>query len=150
MAFGPVLALHRDAYFAIGGHGSVRASIGEDVALTGVAARRECRSRAGAEEGLVSFRMYPAGLGQLVEGWSKNFATGATATPPVRLLGVIAWVTAALTAGGVGASGAWQLGTGDGSGAFGLAIYVAFGAQAWSSAGASARSAGRARSLSHC
>jgi 4,4'-diaponeurosporenoate glycosyltransferase len=45
---------------------------------------------------LVSFRMYPDGLGQLVEGWSKNFASGATATPPLRLALVALWVASTL------------------------------------------------------
>ena len=28
-------------------------------------------------KGLLSFRMYPGGLTELIEGWTKNLATGA-------------------------------------------------------------------------
>ena len=47
---------------------------------------------------LISYRMYPEGLGSLVEGWSKNLATGAGVTPPVRLAATVIWVAAALQA----------------------------------------------------
>jgi 4,4'-diaponeurosporenoate glycosyltransferase len=42
--------------------------------------------------------MYPEGLGSLVEGWSKNLATGAGVTPPLRLAATVIWVAAALQA----------------------------------------------------
>lgn len=95
-AFGPVLTCDRDDYDAIGGHASVRAEIVDDVAL---AQQFEDHGRSvhafgGADQ--VSFRMYPSGMGQLVEGWSKNFATGAGSVPIGRFLLVGAWVTAAL------------------------------------------------------
>jgi 4,4'-diaponeurosporenoate glycosyltransferase len=40
------------------------------------------------------FRMYPSGFGALVEGWTKNFATGAGNTPIRRLAGIVLWLTA--------------------------------------------------------
>jgi 4,4'-diaponeurosporenoate glycosyltransferase len=45
----------------------------------------------------VAFRMYPDGLGALVEGWSKNLAYGAPRVSPVALLGAVLWVTAGLS-----------------------------------------------------
>jgi 4,4'-diaponeurosporenoate glycosyltransferase len=36
--------------------------------------------------------MYPEGWGQLVEGWTKGFASGAGQTPPVLLLAIILWL----------------------------------------------------------
>ena len=44
------------------------------------------------------FRMYPGGLRQLAEGWTKNFASGASSTGAGRLLAIIVWVTGLGTA----------------------------------------------------
>jgi 4,4'-diaponeurosporenoate glycosyltransferase len=39
-------------------------------------------------------RSYPGGLRQLVDGWTKNFASGASAAAPLPTLGAVAWVSA--------------------------------------------------------
>src|SRR5207248_7246958 len=48
--------------------------------------------------GALSFRMYPDGVRQMVEGWSKNLAGGASTTPLFSLLLVIAWVSLCIQA----------------------------------------------------
>lgn len=92
VAFGPVLAVTRATYDAIGGHAhpDVRAAVLEDIAL----ARRVRRTDlfAGGRDG-TSFRMYPRSFGQVVEGWTKGIAIGFDATPWWAVLGVAAWVT---------------------------------------------------------
>ncbi len=94
--FGPVIATSVAAYRAAGGHDSVRDEVVEDLALC-----QSYRSAAlpvtvfGGGE-LISFRMYPLGLRQLVEGWTKNFASGAFATPIGMLAVIVGWVTALL------------------------------------------------------
>jgi 4,4'-diaponeurosporenoate glycosyltransferase len=93
-AFGPLLITSRDDYLAVGGHGAVRGQVVEDLALA-ARYRESGRPLAVLDGGSqVRFRMYPEGLGQLVEGWTKNFAVGAGATPPLRLLAIVIWVTA--------------------------------------------------------
>ncbi|NLM78022.1 MAG: glycosyltransferase family 2 protein, partial [Ruminococcaceae bacterium] len=42
--------------------------------------------------GTISFRMYPEGFLSLFEGWTKNFASGATATRPLGLSLIILWI----------------------------------------------------------
>jgi 4,4'-diaponeurosporenoate glycosyltransferase len=42
--------------------------------------------------GAISFRMYPGGIGQLVEGWSKGFASGAAGIALPSLILTVAWV----------------------------------------------------------
>lgn len=98
MAFGPALAMRTATYFRVGGHSAVRDSITEDLALARQvdAAGMPVHVRLGGES--LRFRMYPDGIGQLVEGWTKNLAVGAAATPPLRLLAVTAWVAGALGA----------------------------------------------------
>jgi 4,4'-diaponeurosporenoate glycosyltransferase len=43
--------------------------------------------------GLISFRMYPGGLAQLIEGWTKGFGSGALATRLPFFIMTIAWIT---------------------------------------------------------
>lgn len=94
-AFGPLIATSAADYAAAGGHAGVAEEVAEDLAL-GIAYRD-----AGLPvaillgDRLVRFRMYPAGLGQLVEGWTKNMATGAGTVPLHRTLLAVLWITAA-------------------------------------------------------
>ncbi len=95
-AFGPVLACTRADYERVGGHGGVRSEIVEDLALARAFREHDLPVAAIGGGPSVSFRMYPEGLGQLVEGWSKNFASGAASVPITRMGLVAIWVTAAL------------------------------------------------------
>jgi 4,4'-diaponeurosporenoate glycosyltransferase len=124
-AFGPVLVTSRSDYELAGGHGAVATEVVEDLAM----ARRYREVGLGvaafAGGASVRFRMYPGGLGQLAEGWTKNFATGAGATPLPRLASIVLWITAlgsaaiALLDGLVGAA---ALSTG-------VVLYAAFALQ---------------------
>jgi 4,4'-diaponeurosporenoate glycosyltransferase len=48
--------------------------------------------RSSTGRGVFSFRMYPHGLRELIEGWTKGFAAGAGQTPRATLLLVVAWM----------------------------------------------------------
>jgi 4,4'-diaponeurosporenoate glycosyltransferase len=90
LAFGPVLACRRAAYDASGGHAheSVRSAVAEDIAL---AARFPAvRLHTGWPD--VSFRMYPGGLRLLVEGWTKNMASGAASVRWWFGLLIVGWL----------------------------------------------------------
>ena len=93
-AFGPVLATTRADYHAVGGHESVCDEVVEDLALARRYrdAGRPVTVRTGGA--LISFRMYPTGLADLVDGWTKNFALGAGATPLPRLAAIVLWISA--------------------------------------------------------
>lgn len=95
-AFGPCLVTSRDDYLQIGGHGSVRGEIVEDIALAGEFADAGLPVHTFGGADAVTFRMYPDGLGQLLEGWSKNFATGAGSVGPARLFLIGFWLTTVL------------------------------------------------------
>jgi 4,4'-diaponeurosporenoate glycosyltransferase len=91
MAFGPVLACRRDEYDEAGGHAhpQVRAAVAEDLALA-----EEMGSVAlfvGAPHDL-TFRMYPAGVRSLVQGWTKNIATGADRARWWVTITAIVWI----------------------------------------------------------
>lgn len=117
-AFGPCMVCRRDRFLEHGSHPSVRGAVLEDVALARRFAAAGESVTAYGGRGLVAFRMYdrPA---HLVEGWAKGFAAGAGSIPAGRLLLVIGWTTACLSAG-------WGIVSAT---ALAVALYAAFAAQ---------------------
>jgi 4,4'-diaponeurosporenoate glycosyltransferase len=90
VAFGPVLAVERTTYDAVGGHAAatVRASLTEDIAL----ARAVGRAHLFTARHDATFRMYPRGLAESVAGWSRTMAAGLASTPWWLTVAVAAWV----------------------------------------------------------
>jgi 4,4'-diaponeurosporenoate glycosyltransferase len=132
MAFGPALAVPAAAYHRMGGHRAGRAAGADDLALAAAADRAGVPVRSVLGGPLLAYRMYPGGPGQLVEGWTKNLATGGAATPPLRLAAVALWVTAMLLAA-LGLAGAGlahgRAGVGAGPAAAAGGAYLLFAAQ---------------------
>jgi len=90
--FGQMLLVDRQSYQRIGGHETVRGRILENfwLATQFCAAGIPVRSVTGWS--VLSFRMYPNGLGELIRGWTKGFASGAGQTPRGTLLLIVAWM----------------------------------------------------------
>lgn len=126
-AFGPVLVTNRADLAKAGGHAAVSSSIVEDLAL----ARRYRDTGQGVEvragRDVVSFRMYPAGFGALVDGFRKNLAGGFVGVRPAVAALVVVWITLLVQATG------WLLSvSSDGRWPAAIALYVLTGAQvAW-------------------
>jgi 4,4'-diaponeurosporenoate glycosyltransferase len=80
----------------VGGHEAVRGDIVEDIALGRRYREAGLPVHAFGGGALARFRMYPDGIGQLVEGWSKNIATGASTVRLGRLFLVGFWFTCVL------------------------------------------------------
>ena len=99
-AFGPCLVLDRDLYDRIGGHGHerVRGAVLDDVEMAKAVRAAGAPVRVFGGRGALRFRMYPHGMGQLIEGWTKNFAGGAAATRPLTSLLVLAWMSGLIAA----------------------------------------------------
>lgn len=97
-AFGPCLIVGRRDYERMGGHEAVRSSVMEDIALCHQAHRAHVPVTVLGGRGVVSFRMYPAGATQLVEGWARGLAFGAARVRPVALALVTVWLAAATSA----------------------------------------------------
>jgi 4,4'-diaponeurosporenoate glycosyltransferase len=93
--FGPAIACRREDYFSIDGHRAVKAAVLEDVELGRAAAEAGYGLHCFSGRGSISFRMYPGGLRDLVDGWTKNFALGAAGTGVVMILIVTAWMAGA-------------------------------------------------------
>jgi 4,4'-diaponeurosporenoate glycosyltransferase len=98
IAFGPAIAIDRGVYRSFGGHAAVRAAVDDDLAMARAASDAGVPVVALLSGPLLRYRMYPGGVAQLFEGWTKNLAIGAGAIPPTRLIACIVWVTAALSA----------------------------------------------------
>ena len=90
--FGQMLLVDRESYRRIGGHETVRGRILENFWLAGVFRAAGIPVRSVAGKGVFSFRMYPSGLGELVQGWTKAFASGAGQTPRGTLFLIVAWM----------------------------------------------------------
>ena len=131
-AFGPVLATSRADYQRSGGHGSVRSAVVEDVALSDRyrAAGLGVRILAGGEA--VRFRMYPDGLGQLVEGFTKNMAGGLASVRRSTAALVVLWATLLVQASVAPVRALLDAGSGQATTvAAALALYCVVAAQVW-------------------
>ncbi len=98
-AFGPCIICSREDYERAGTHAAVRGSLLEDIQLGKAFQEQNIPVSLFLGGDRVTFRMYPQGLASLVEGWSKNFASGAASLDPGTLLLLFLWVTGAVSSG---------------------------------------------------
>ena len=93
--FGPCVVCSAGDYLSVGGHRhrEVRGAILEDIPLARLFREHGHSVSLYGGRGALSYRMYPGGLSDLVEGWSKGFATGAASISFVYLALVVAWIT---------------------------------------------------------
>ncbi|MCX6880503.1 MAG: glycosyltransferase family A protein [Verrucomicrobia bacterium] len=95
---GQFLLVNRHHYQLAGGHESVRGHILENFRLAGRFQTVGVPLLSMTGKGLLAFRMYPHGLGEMLRGWTKGFAAGAGGTPAGTLLLVIAWMSCLMMA----------------------------------------------------
>jgi 4,4'-diaponeurosporenoate glycosyltransferase len=92
--FGPCQVIHRDDYWVIDGHACAKSAILEDIVIGQNLLEKTGKPiRAISGKGSIEFRMYDEGLSHVIEGWSKNFATGATLIQPWMMIAVSMWLT---------------------------------------------------------
>jgi chlorobactene glucosyltransferase len=86
IANGQCMFVGRESYDAIGGHGSVRTSVAEDLLLAQrfFAARKKVVLMLGINQ--LSTRMY-ASLGEIISGWRKNVFAGGLDSVPFGKMG---------------------------------------------------------------
>jgi 4,4'-diaponeurosporenoate glycosyltransferase len=90
--FGQMLLVDRESSRRVGGHEAVKGRTLENFFLAQQFRAAGIPTRSFTGRGLLSFRMYPNGLGELIEGWTKGFASGAGQSPRGVLLVVVAWM----------------------------------------------------------
>ncbi|MDE1549561.1 glycosyltransferase [Jeotgalibaca caeni] len=103
-AFGPSIMCTKEEYVKVKGHQGMEAGILDDVALAKRFQEKGYPIELLGGKGTIAFQMFPEGFKQLVQGWSKDFATAARSTHPLILTSIVLWVSA-----GVGAGAAFQL-----------------------------------------
>jgi 4,4'-diaponeurosporenoate glycosyltransferase len=107
---GQFLLVSRTHYQRAGGHAAVRGRILENFVLAEQFRAAGVPLRSVTGKGILSFRMYPGGFRDLVEGWTKGFAAGAGGTPRGTLALVIAWLSGLMLAPLAGVlTGEWAL-----------------------------------------
>jgi len=94
MAFGPCLLTSRADYERAGGHDAVRGQILDDVQLAAAYDRVGLPVRCAVGGPSIRMRSYPGGVRQLADGWTKNFASGASAAAPGPALASALWMSA--------------------------------------------------------
>lgn len=94
MAFGPCLLTSRVDYLRAGGHAAVRGEVLDDVQLAAAYHRAGLPVHCFTGAAAMRMRMYPGGPRQLVEGWTKNFASGASAAAPGPTAVAVLWLAA--------------------------------------------------------
>jgi 4,4'-diaponeurosporenoate glycosyltransferase len=94
--FGPVVAMKRQYYVDSGGHEKVKGEILEDVALGYEFKKKGLEVRCLGGKDTISFRMYPNGIKELINGWSKGFAVGAVKTSIPVLILIVAWISGSI------------------------------------------------------
>ena len=93
-AFGPCILCSRKDYLAIGGHASerVRGEILETLPLGEAFREAGLPIQPYGGKGTISYRMYPSGLGSLLEGFGKSYGVGFQSTPPLILAMIVLWI----------------------------------------------------------
>ncbi len=106
-AFGPCIVLRRRDYDAFGGHASVAGQVVEDLALADQATAHGLTVSVLGGRPLLTYRMYPQGMRSLLEGWTKNIATGARRSDPLRSVLAATWIAGGIVASWQGLTGGW-------------------------------------------
>ena len=91
--FGQMLMVDRESYCRVGGHEAVKGRILENFFLAERFREAGIPLHSRTGKGVTGFRMYPNGLSELIEGWTKGFASGAGQTAKPVLLLIVAWLS---------------------------------------------------------
>jgi 4,4'-diaponeurosporenoate glycosyltransferase len=91
-AFGPCVMCDRRTYLEVEAHKAVKAKVVEDIPMGKLFRAAGVQTACYGGRGYVSFRMYPSGLRQLIEGWTKSMVFGAGEIHPVFLLLIVLWL----------------------------------------------------------
>lgn len=97
---GQFLLIEKSAYVRVGGHRVVKERILENFWLAEKLRTAGVPLHCRGGRNVFSFRMYPLGWREMMDGWIKGFAAGAGKTPLPLLLLVIVWMSGLIMATG--------------------------------------------------
>lgn len=96
-SFGPCILCDKESYLLSGGHGAAKDSIMDDFALSETFIANKLPVRNFGGKSIITFRMYPEGMRQLIEGWTKTLATASQSTHWFVMLLINVWISGALS-----------------------------------------------------
>ncbi|MGL4337996.1 MAG: glycosyltransferase [Turicibacter sp.] len=94
--FGPVIMISKHDYEKIGGHKAVKNQVIEDLALGQLLRKQNIPLYNYLGGNLIGFKMYD-NFNALMEGWTKNFASGATTTSFSMVVLIFVWICGCLS-----------------------------------------------------
>ncbi len=97
-SFGACAMCSLEHYRRTGGHRVAGENVLESIPLARSFLEHDLPVRCYGGSGAVSFRMYPGGFRDLVEGWSKGFGSGALAIRRPFLLMSVGWIVGCFAA----------------------------------------------------
>lgn len=93
---GPAVIMKKQYYIDSGGHEKVKGEILDDVALGAKLQKEGMEINCLGGKNTISFRMYPNGIRELINGWSKGFAMGAVKTSTPLLILIVLWIAGSI------------------------------------------------------
>ncbi len=92
--FGQCLLIAKETYFAVDGHAAVRRFVLENLNLARLIRASGARIVCLGGRGTLHMRMFPEGLGQMSDSWTKAFIHGASASDGFVLASAVVWISA--------------------------------------------------------
>jgi len=92
--FGQSLFISKETYFAVGGHAAVRGFVLENLNLAHLIRASGARLLCVGGRGTLHMRMFPEGLGQMSDSWTKAFIHGASVSDGFVLASAVLWISA--------------------------------------------------------
>ena len=94
--FGPAVIMKKQYYVDSGGHEKVKGEILDDVSLGAELQKEGMELNCLGGKNTIAFRMYPNGIKELINGWSKGFAMGAVKTSTPLLILIVLWIAGSI------------------------------------------------------
>ncbi len=92
--FGQSLLIAKETYLAVGGHAAVRGFVLENLNLAELIRAYGARILCLGGRGILHMRMFPEGLGQMSDSWTKAFIHGAATSDGFVLASAVIWISA--------------------------------------------------------
>jgi 4,4'-diaponeurosporenoate glycosyltransferase len=94
LLFGQSLLMAKETYLAVGGHAAVRGFVLENLNLAHLIRASGARILCLGGRGTLHMRMFPEGLGQMSDSWTKAFIHGAAVSDAFVLASAVVWISA--------------------------------------------------------
>lgn len=92
--FGQSLLISKEFYFEVGGHQAVKGAVLENLTLAQILRGKQATLVPLAGVGTLRMRMFPEGLQQMTESWSKAFVQGAKDSSRLVVVCSVFWISA--------------------------------------------------------